>query len=97
MAWWWILFLSCSSGPSSETTEGVARGPGITVTEPTDPDGASPLVFEGGTPPAHIVMISIDTLRKSDIGFYGGEADTPFLDGLLAGSVHLEDHMQCSS
>jgi arylsulfatase len=68
----------------------------FTPTEATNPDADRLLVFPDG-PPKNILMISIDTLRKNQLGFYGGPADTPFLDSLLAGSVHLDNHMQCSS
>jgi arylsulfatase A-like enzyme len=90
----WVLF-ACQPEADDKSNK-VPRGPGIDVTETTDPDGVSPLVFADGVP-KNIVMISIDTLRKDALGFYGGEADTPFLDGLISESVHLDDHMQCSS
>jgi arylsulfatase A-like enzyme len=64
-----------------------------------DSGGAAPgaLVFEG-TPPRNVLMISLETLRRDAVGFYGGEGpDTPFLDGLLAGGVALEDHRSCSN
>jgi len=93
----WLLLALSACGPDDDgESNKVPRGPGIDITEPTDPDGVSPLVFADGVP-KNIVVISIDTLRKDALGFYGGEADTPFLDGMLAESVHLDDHMQCSS
>jgi arylsulfatase A-like enzyme len=90
------LLLSGCHSDDGDSSNKVPIGPGIDVTETTDPDAQSPLQFPDGVP-ANIVMISVDTVRKSDLGFYGGEADTPFIDRFLAGSVHLDDHMQCSS
>jgi len=42
-------------------------------------------------------MISFDTLRADRVGRYGGGDLTPFLDGLLAEGVTLEDHASCSN
>ena len=88
---WWML-LACKTPEAPPP----AKGEPFEVTETSDPDALSPLVFDGA-PPTNLLMISIDTLRKDQIGFYGGGADTPYLDSLLAGSVHLDDHMQCAS
>ena len=44
----------------------------------------------------NVLLISIDTLRRDALGRYGG-AETPFLDGLLAGGVPLDDHRSCSN
>jgi len=55
----------------------------------------SPLLdFE--EPPSNVLMISIDTLRRDQLGRYGGE-ERPFLDGFLADAVLLDDHRSCSS
>ena len=55
----------------------------------------SPLLdFE--EPPSNVLMISIDTLRRDQLGRYGGE-ERPFLDGFLADAVVLDDHRSCSS
>lgn len=98
MSLWFLLVLSsCQYGGGDGTDTGVPRGPGIDITEPTDPDAVSPLVFAEGKVPTNLLMISVDTTRKSALGFYGGGAQTDFIDGLLAESVHLDDHMQCSS
>lgn len=41
--------------------------------------------------PAHVILISIDTLRADEIGFNGGPVPTPHLDRLAADSV-VFDH-----
>lgn len=59
-------------------------------------DYTSPLVFPDG-PPANLLMISIDTLRRDALSVYGGTTPTPTLDRLVTEGVALDDHMQCSS
>ena len=38
----------------------------------------------------HIVMIIVDDLGHSDLGFRGSEVKTPVLDGLARGGVELQ-------
>jgi arylsulfatase A-like enzyme len=47
--------------------------------------------------PTNLLMISMDTLRRDRVGRYSGGSDTPFLDGLIAQGVALEDHRSCSN
>src|SRR5688572_12655941 len=47
-------------------------------------------------PPRNLLVISIDTLRRTALGRYGG-GPTPTLDALLAGGVALDDHVQCAN
>ena len=84
---WLLLAFACRQDPVERP---------LTVTEPTDTAAVSPFVF-AGDPPSNLLMISVDTLRKSELGFYGGAARSDRIDALLATSVHLDDHMQCSS
>lgn len=46
--------------------------------------------------PSNLLMISLDTFRKDQVGRYGGE-NTPFLDELIAEGFVLDDHTQCSN
>ncbi len=87
--WFW-LWLGCKEPEPAPTVP-------FDRTETSDTQAVSPLVFAGGRAPRNVLMISIDTLRKDTLGFYGGTAETDFLDGLMASSVHLDDHIQCSS
>ncbi len=51
-------------------------------------------------PPANVLMISIDTLRRDFVGRYddsGAPSDTPTMDRLLAEGVALDNHRSCSS
>lgn len=58
---------------------------------------ATPALFALSATPRNLLVISIDTLRVSDVGYHGGGDDTPFLDGLMAEGVVLEKHRSCSS
>jgi arylsulfatase A-like enzyme len=70
----------------------VEEEPGL---EKADPDVA--LVFSGPRP-KNVLMISVDTLRRDHVGRYmDGESLTPFLDGLLAEGVALDDFTQCAN
>lgn len=53
-------------------------------------------------PPANLIVLSIDTLRRDYVDFYGCDAADPvermpFLTSVLAQSVSLEDVQQCSN
>ncbi len=67
---------------------------------PCDPSAAGgsdrALVFDGPRP-RNLLMISLDTFRRDRVGRYGGDAETDFLDGLLAAGVALDDHRSCSN
>ena len=45
----------------------------------------------------NLLMISIDTLRRTALGRYGGGGDTPYLDELAARSLALDRHQSCSA
>ncbi len=70
------------------------------VALPCDPSAAGgsdrALVFDGPRP-RNLLMISLDTFRRDRVGRYGGDAETDFLDGLLAAGVALDDHRSCSN
>ncbi len=69
-----------------------AAGSGDTGTAPYE--GLLPFT---GPPPTHLLMISIDTLRRDQFTRYGGTGTMPFLDGLLDDSFALDDHIACSN
>jgi len=65
---------------------------------PTTPPGPQRALVFDGTPPTNVLMISIDTTRKDQLGIYSSEPSyTPFLDSLAESGVHLDDHQQCSN
>ncbi|MFT4626886.1 MAG: arylsulfatase A-like enzyme [Myxococcota bacterium] len=63
--------------------------------EPAD-NGGRALVFDG-PPPKNLLVISIDTLRRDQLGRYAGDNLTPFLDRVAEEGVALDDFMQCSN
>ncbi len=61
------------------------------------PTGDVALLDFDGEPPANLLVLSLDTLRRDFVGRYAGTEDSPFLDGLLESSVVLDDHGSCSN
>lgn len=49
------------------------------------------------TAPRNVLMLSLDTFRRTAMGRYGGGADTPFLDGLAEEGIALDQHQTCSA
>lgn len=68
------------------------------ITAPLPPDGEPLLQFVGDRP-TNVLMISMDTTRRDQVGNYSpdGTIYTPFLKEIADGSVHLDDHQQCSN
>ncbi len=62
----------------------------------SEPAEVALLEFDGPTP-TNVLLISVDTLRRDTVGRYAGTEDTPFVDGLLASGLVLEDHAGCSN
>jgi arylsulfatase A-like enzyme len=85
-----ILAVACQQEPDAEPTP--AAGP--------DPDGAPTdtyPVFRDRVP-RNLLFLSIDTLRRDVMRRYQHLGDlTPFLDGIAATGVALDDHTQCSN
>jgi arylsulfatase A-like enzyme len=80
--------------------EGFPPPPDTTETEAThsaDP-GTTPgvLAFRGARP-KNLLMISIDTLRRDHFADYGPVTYQDFFTTWKNGSVHLDDHEQCSN
>jgi arylsulfatase A-like enzyme len=50
-----------------------------------------------GSVPRNLLVISVDTFRKDHLTRFGGPQITPFLDGIAAEGLSLEDHIQCSN
>jgi arylsulfatase A-like enzyme len=81
------LFLACGrSGDDGEPT----------VDTSLPKVGSDVLQFYGSVP-KNVLFLSIDTLRKDHLGFYGSDQRlTPFLDRLAADGMVMDDHLQCS-
>lgn len=64
----------------------------------TDPRPTSTFPVFRGEVPDNVLWLSIDTLRRSRLGPFGGDGNvTPFLDSLMRDGVLLTDHHSCSS
>jgi len=59
--------------------------------------GTLPLPFSDGQPPQHLLMISIDTMRRDALTRYGGDGAMDWLDGKLEEGFALDDHLACSN
>jgi arylsulfatase A-like enzyme len=85
---------------TSSTTTTPSPTPTSTPTPTTDTGPFVPeevLVFDG-EPPKNLIFLSIDTLRRDHLARYGDwGGGMPFLSGLAAEGVVLDDHMQCSN
>lgn len=82
-----LPLLACSKGPS-----------GLDETVDTSlPRVGSPALEFYGSVPKNVLFLSVDTLRKDHLGFYGNEDHlTPFLDRVAAEGMVMDDHTQCS-
>jgi len=95
-----------STSPGDDTTDGTTDdgttddGTGddtSTVTSPYKGDATQGLTLTGDRP-INVLIVTIDTLRRDALGFYGGATDaTPALDRLLQESVVLDNHRSCSN
>jgi len=99
------------SEPGDDTEAATDSEPGDDDTAPTAPTddtapttdsercdtGGSALQFDGPCP-SNLLLISIDTLARDHVGRYADDATlTPFMDGLLAEGVVLEQLRACSN
>jgi arylsulfatase A-like enzyme len=100
----WLL-LACTDPDAPDEPADSADSTATTdTTDTTDDSGTTDtgtrprgpaLVFE--QPPTNLLVVSIDTLRRRSLGRYGAGITSPFLDGLAADGVVLDDHMTCSN
>jgi len=86
-----IAFAVACTGSSSGD-----RPPAPTDTDPTEPPPPTPVITFEGEPPANVLIVSLDTVRRDRVGRYGDFENTPFLDSLFASGVVLDDHRSCS-
>ena len=56
----------------------------------------TPLVFTGD-PPRNLLVVSLDTFRRDQVGYFTGYDTTPNFDAIARQSVMLEDHRSCST
>lgn len=90
-----VVFGAALSGCSVEPAAAPGAPAGPPPIHGPHPAGA-PLSFADG-PPTHVLMLSIDTLRRDALRRYGGSGNMPYLDGLAATGVVLDDHTTCAN
>ncbi len=88
-----------SSGGTSTTSSSTTATTASTASTATATTGDQAALVFDGPPPRNLLIISVDTLRRDHVGRWdpSGRSDTPFLDGLLAEGVPLEDLRSCSN
>jgi choline-sulfatase len=88
-----LVLASCGDQAGTSGTEAERTGPGVEATEQGSAsavDGAVAAVRAAGRG-AHVLFVTIDTLRADRLGCYGNAAaKTPVLDGLAADGVLFE-------
>jgi hypothetical protein len=96
-----LLLLGCQPTPDDPVEEPVWTTPAPaelgTACGPVEAPGEGRALDFDGAPPANLIIISIDTLRRDRVGRYSGGDDTPFLDSRLASGVALDDLMACAN
>ena len=100
----WLLLagLACQTPTTETASDSSVQETGT----PTD-SASSPSDTQAGTdsdpppPPKehhpNILMLSLDTIRASEIGRYSGLETTPFIDRLMDEGFTLEAHRSCSN
>jgi len=94
-----LLWLGCRAdepaGPADAPgTDGASAPTGATAATGSSTTDTSPT---SASEPRHLLMISIDTLRRDALVRYGGEGSMPFLDQLASESLVADDHGACSN
>lgn len=74
---------------------GTADGGGDDTGDP--PEEPEPALRFRGERPRNVLMISVDTTRRDQLGLYAGLDTTPNLDAILSGGVVLDDHRSCAN
>ncbi len=59
--------------------------------------GEVPLLGLEGEPPANVLILSADTLRRDFVGRYAGTDNTPWMSDFLGSGVVLDDHASCAN
>jgi arylsulfatase A-like enzyme len=67
-----------------------------TDTDTTPPPPAPAVQFTGDRP-VNVLLISVDTTRRDQVGLYSGLDTSPTFDAIMADGVPLMDHRTCSN
>lgn len=84
------------STPPDDSSPGES-GTGDDTGEKKPPPDPEPIVRFVGDPPRNLLVVSVDTFRRDQVGYLSGLDTTPFFDTVMAQSVRLEDHRTCSN
>jgi arylsulfatase A-like enzyme len=82
--------VGCQSPPSTSEDSN-------TLTDDSAAPAVPAMTFADDERPRNILLISIDTLARNEVGLYGGGAATPFLDSLGGAGFTLDAHAAASS
>lgn len=72
-----------------------STGPDDSAT--TGPPPPAPVLQFDGARPHNLLVVSVDTTRRDQLGYFTGLDTSPNLDAFLAQAVVLYDHRSCSS
>lgn len=92
MLWTTLWLLACGGDEPEPTPD-----PGVDTGTFVAPEPGEPLLSFDGPPPRNVLMISIDTYRRDNVGRFGDRDLTPFFDQLMNEGVVAEHHRQCSN
>jgi arylsulfatase A-like enzyme len=95
-----LWLLACSGNGTEGRHESVPPAGDDTSVDDTDtgtgPRPPSDAVVLKKTP-RNLLVISLDTVRRDRLDFFGDKGITPNLDAAFSGGVILEDHRSCSN
>lgn len=60
-------------------------------------DDGPPITFVDGVTPRNLLVLSVDTTRRDQLGYFSGNGTTPNFDIFLDEAVVLADHHSCSN
>lgn len=87
---------SAETAETGDTGDTGESGDSAETGDTGEPEPTPALVFEGRRP-TNLLVISLDTTRRDQLGVFSGLDTTPFWDGVLTDSVLLADHVTCSN
>ena len=96
----WLLMACIDRGAPSDDSASSDSAPATDDTDATDSHTGGDTETDTGPPPEppkNLFVLSIDTLRRNELGVFGGAGDTPTLDALLASGHHYRDMRSCSN
>ncbi len=81
----------------TDDTDTVDTDTADTADTDTSPPEPSPALRFSGPRPTNVLLISIDTTRRDQLGIYAGLDTTPNLDRVLSDGLVLDAHRSCAN